>query len=44
MPNEKSRAIQINTPTTQFSLNYRSHAIGIYPEVTAAILQSSEEK
>ena len=44
MPNERSRAIQINTATTQFSLNYRNHAIGIYPEVAAAILQSSKEK
>ena len=44
MPNERSRAIQINTPTTQFSLHFRSHAIGIYPEVTATILQSSKEE
>ncbi len=44
MPNERSRAIQINTATTQFSLNYRNHAIGIYPEVAAAILQASKEK
>ena len=44
MPNERSRAIQINTATTQFSLNYRNHAIGIYPEVAAAIFQSSKEK
>jgi len=44
MPNERSRAIQINTSTTQFSLSYRNHAIGIYPEVAAAILQSSKEK
>ncbi|HEX4627964.1 MAG TPA: multiheme c-type cytochrome [Gemmatimonadales bacterium] len=39
MPNERSRAIEINTPTQQFSLSFRNHAIGLYPEVTARILQ-----
>src|SRR5438034_6203968 len=31
MPNRKSKAIQINAPTRQFALYFRSHAIGIYP-------------
>ncbi len=43
MPNQKSRAIQINTPRQQFALYFRSHAIGIYPEVAAAVLQSNAE-
>src|SRR5256712_748808 len=40
MPNQRSNAIQINTPARQSSLSFRSHAIGIYPEVAATILQS----
>ncbi|HVH68519.1 MAG TPA: multiheme c-type cytochrome [Gemmatimonadales bacterium] len=40
MPNRKSNAIQINTATRQVALYFRSHAIGIYPEVAAAILGS----
>ena len=39
MPNERSRSIQINTPTTQSSLSFRSHLIGIYPKATAAVLR-----
>jgi len=44
MPNRKSNAIQINAPRKQFALYFRSHAIGIYPEVAATVLQSSPEK
>ncbi len=44
MPNERSHAIQINTPTQQSSLSFRSHAIGIYPKVAATILQTSEKQ
>ncbi len=44
MPSRKSRAIEINTPTRRFALYYRSHAIGIYPEVAARLLQSPREK
>jgi hypothetical protein len=44
MPNRKSKAIQINTPTKQVALYFRSHAIGIYPEVTAAVLQANKDK
>jgi hypothetical protein len=32
MPNRRSQAIQINTPTRPFALYYRSHQIAIYPE------------
>ncbi len=31
MPDQKSNAIQINTPTAQFSPYYRSHLIAVYP-------------
>ncbi len=41
MPERRSTAIEINTPTKRFALYYRSHAIGIYPEVTAAVLHST---
>ena len=44
MPNQRSHAIQINTPATQPSLSFRNHAIGIYPEVAATILQSGKER
>lgn len=40
MPNERSRAIEINTPSARFALSFRNHAIGVYPEVAASILQS----
>ena len=40
MPNRKSNAIQIDTPTRRFALYYRSHAIGIYPAVAAMVLDS----
>jgi len=40
MPNKKSNAIQINTPTQRSALYFRSHAIGIYPEVAAMVLES----
>src|SRR5947208_5005475 len=39
MPNRRSNAIEINTPTTRVALRYRSHAIGIYPDVAAAVLR-----
>ncbi len=39
MPNKKSNAIQINTPTQRSALYFRSHAIGIYPEVAAMVLE-----
>jgi hypothetical protein len=41
MPNRKSKAIEINTPTKQFALHFRSHAIGIYPEIAAKVMQAS---
>jgi len=41
MPNRRSKAIEINTPTKQFALYFRSHAIGIYPEVARAVLRSN---
>jgi hypothetical protein len=44
MPNRKSKAIEINSPTKPFALYFRSHAIGIYPEVTRAVLQSNSEE
>jgi len=44
MPNRRSQAIEINTATTQSSLYFRSHAIGIYPEVARAVLQSNTER
>ena len=37
MPNRRSKAIEINTSTKQFALYFRSHAIGIYPEVARAV-------
>src|SRR3989454_4341339 len=40
MPNRRSKAIEINTPTKQFALYFRSHAIGIYPEVARTVLRS----
>ncbi|HKW39761.1 MAG TPA: multiheme c-type cytochrome [Gemmatimonadales bacterium] len=40
MPNRKSHAIEINTPTKQVALYFRSHAIGIYPDVAAALLRA----
>jgi len=43
MPNQRSNAIEINTPTTRSTLSFRSHTIGIYPEVAATILQSNRE-
>jgi hypothetical protein len=42
MPNQKSNAIQVNTPTQQVALYFRSHRIGIYPEVAATLLRSSK--
>jgi len=44
MPNRRSRAIEINMPTRRLALYYRSHAIGIYPEVAAAVLRSHTEQ
>ena len=44
MPNQPSHAIEINTPTTRSSLYFRSHAIGIYPEIAATVLQSHKEQ
>src|SRR5881394_209231 len=44
MPNRRSRAIELNTSTTRLALYYRSHAIGIYPDVTARVLRSPAEK
>lgn len=38
MPTRKSDVIQINTPTRQFGLYFRSHAIGIYPAAAAKVL------
>src|SRR2546421_1594827 len=40
MPTRRSKAIEINTPTRRVALRYRSHAIGIYREAAAAVLQS----
>ena len=44
MPNRKSKAIEIQTATKPFVLYYRSHAIGIYPEVVRAVLQSNHAR
>jgi hypothetical protein len=44
MPNQNSTAIEINTATKPFALHYRSHVIGIYPEVAATVLQSKQLK
>jgi hypothetical protein len=44
MPNRKSKVIEINTATKRFALYYRSHAIGIYPEVARAVLRSNSEE
>jgi hypothetical protein len=44
MPNRRSRAIEINTSTKRFGLYYRSHAIGIYPDVAAGVLRSLTQK
>jgi hypothetical protein len=41
MPNRKSNAIEINTATKRVALYFRSHQIGIYPDVAAAILRSA---
>ena len=41
MPTRRSKALEINTPTKSFALYFRSHAIGIYPEVARAVLRSS---
>ena len=40
MPNRKSKALEINTPTQRVALRFRTHAIGIYPEAAAAVLKS----
>ena len=40
MPNRRSRGIEINTSTQRFALYYRSHEIGIYPDVAAAVLRA----
>jgi len=40
MPNRRSKAIEINTPTARVALRFRSHAIGIYPDVAAEVLRS----
>jgi hypothetical protein len=44
MPNQNSNAIEINTATKRFGLHFRSHAIGIYPEVAATVLQAKQLK
>ncbi len=44
MPNRRSKAIEINTSTKRFALYYRSHAIGIYPDVAAAVLRSTKHE
>lgn len=41
MPNRRSQGIQINTPTKQIALYFRSHKIGIYPDVAAALLRAT---
>ena len=40
MPLQKSNAIQINTATGQGAAYYRSHAIAVYPAVSAEIVRS----
>jgi hypothetical protein len=39
MPNRKSNLIRISTPSNQFAPEYRSHAIGVYRQVSEAALQ-----
>jgi len=43
MPNEESKVIQISTSARRLPLYFRSHAIGIYPEVSAMVLESSKQ-
>jgi hypothetical protein len=40
MPNRRSSVIRINTATSPSSLSFRSHQIGVYPDVAAEVLQS----
>jgi len=44
MPNRETRLIRISTPTKQVSPYLRSHLIGIYPEVSSAMLRRADEK
>ncbi len=39
MPNEPSRALVINTPNGSFGPAYRSHRIGLYPQIADKVLQ-----
>jgi len=41
MPDRESNAIQIATSTRRLALHFRSHAIGIYPDVVASVLQAN---
>ena len=43
LPNQPSKAIEINTPSRQFAPAYGSHRIAIYPEASAAILRGAEQ-
>lgn len=43
MPNPESNAIQITTPTRRLALYFRSHAIGIYPDVAASVLHANSK-
>ena len=40
MPNRRSSAIRINTARSHSSLSFRSHEIGVYPDVAAEVLRS----
>src|SRR5215475_14271322 len=44
MPNQKSNLIRINTPGKQFAPECRSHAIGVYRQVTDATLHAIQGK
>jgi hypothetical protein len=44
MPNQKSNLIRINTPGKQFAPECRSHAIGVYRQITEATLQTIQGK
>ena len=42
MPSTRSNALQIATPTARTPVYFRNHAIGIYPEIAAALLGTAK--
>ncbi|MGH9838678.1 MAG: multiheme c-type cytochrome [Blastocatellia bacterium] len=43
MPNQKSRLIVIDAPAGKFAPEYRSHLIGVYPQVAKQIMQTLKQ-